>query len=97
MARKIPVRAASRIVVCMVSAQQEISLADANPAANMFLQKLKYKHGEQVLSKNRPKAFCFDVLVEEKDKRLHKCRPSIRLVKQKAIGRKFPDFLRHRN
>lgn len=97
MARKIPVHMASSNVVCIISSPQEISLAAANHAAILFVDKLKAKYGENVLPHDSAESFCFDVLVDETGEVISQL-PSLDQI-QKTKGHwseKFKIFLRHR-
>ena len=64
MARRIPVHNATPNITFEISSEQEISLAEAGHIATVFLQDLKNKYGEDVLPRESPLPFRFEISVD---------------------------------
>jgi hypothetical protein len=63
MARKIPVHIAAPNATFEISSERELSLSEANRIANVFLQTLKDEYGENVLPRESPLAFHFEISI----------------------------------
>jgi hypothetical protein len=68
MANKIPVQIVAPNASFEISSEQQISLSEASHIAHVFLQQLKEEYGEDVLTRESPLAFRFEVSVDANGK-----------------------------